>query len=611
MSVTPESIANDPAVPELPRWDMMVVYPGVDSPEFEVSFAAVLAQIGHLEAIFDADAVEQGSAPPMDAATVARVERVLTAFNATLDKVETLGAYLAAFVSTDSRDDLAQAKLSELQQHEVRLSKLATRFTAWIGGLDVEALIDRSPLVAAHAFPLRKTKRAAAHLMDPAEEALAAELNPAAGLAWGKLHDNLTSQISVPFTVDGAERELSMSEIRNLAYSPERDVRRRAYEAELAAWRDHALPLAAAMNGIKGQVNTLTERRGWESPLDEALFINNIDHETLDALLGAAREAFPDLRRYLQTKARVLGEDALPWFDLFAPVGATSHAWSWDESVIFLEEQFGAYGDRMRDLASRAVRERWIDAGPRAGKQGGAFCMWLRGDESRILANYTPSYDGVSTLAHELGHAYHNLNEAGLTPLQRQTPMTLAETASTFCETIVREAALARADAAERLFIIEQSLQGSCQIVVDIISRFDFESRVFAGRRERELSIDELSEFMLHAQRGTYGDGLDPEALHPYMWAVKGHYYSAGLSFYNFPYLFGLLFGLGLYARFQEEPESFRAGYDELLAWTGRAGASELATRFDIDLRAPAFWRTSLDVVRGDVARFEELAAGR
>ena len=187
--------------------------------------------------------------------------------------------------------------------------------------------------------------------------------------------------------------------------------------------------------------------------------------------------------------------------------------------------------------------------------------------------------------------------------------MTLAETASTFCETIVREAALARADTAERLFIIEQSLQGSCQIVVDIISRFDFESRVFAARRERELSIDELNGFMLDAQRGTYGDGLDPDALHPYMWAVKGHYYSAGLSFYNFPYLFGLLFGLGLYARYQRDPDGFRGGYDELLAWTGRADAAELAARFDIDLRAPAFWRASLDVVRADVVRFEELIA--
>ena len=294
MSTTANPVATaPPPATDLPRWDMTVVYPAVASPEFAAGFAAVIERIDHLAALFDAEGVEQDASASVDAARVTSVERVLTELNVTLDQVETLGAYLAAFVSTDSRDDLAQAKLSELEQHEVRLSKLATRFTAWIGGLDVDALIEQSPLAAAHAFPLRKTKRAATHLMTPAEEALAAELNPAAGLAWGKLHDNLTSQIAVPLTLDGEARSLSMSEVRNLAYAPDRDVRKRAHDAELAAWSRDALPLAAAMNGIKGHVNTLTGRRGWETPLDEALFINNIDRQTLDALLGAAREAFP------------------------------------------------------------------------------------------------------------------------------------------------------------------------------------------------------------------------------------------------------------------------------------------------------------------------------
>jgi pepF/M3 family oligoendopeptidase len=609
VSAVAESISA-PSAEELPRWDLSVVYPGVASPEFAAGFADVVARIEALAALFADHGVGQREPAPLDEATLATAERVVEGLNATWEAFLTLQAYLYGFVATDSRDDAAQARLSELERHAVRLRQLATRFTAWIGGIDVEALIARSPLAAAHAFPLRQAKRAATHLMSPAEEALAAELNLSAGTPWAKLHDNLTSQILVRLEVDGEERDRPMSELRNLAVHADREVRRRAYEAELAAWAAHALPLAAAMNGIKGQVNTLSARRGWADPLDEALFGAHIDRETLDALVGAAREAFPDLRRYLKTKARALGVSALAWYDLFAPVGRASRRWAWDDATAFLLEQFGAYSDRMRGLADRAFRERWIDAGPRPDKQGGAFCMGLRGDESRILVNYTPSYDGVSTLAHELGHAYHNLNEAGLTPLQRQTPMTLAETASTFCETIVREAALANADAPERLFILEQSLQGSCQIVVDILSRFDFERRVFAARRERELSIDELNRFMLDAQRGTYRDGLDPDRLHPAMWAVKGHYYSADRSFYNFPYLFGLLFGLGLYARFREDPDGFRAGYDDLLAATGLADAAELAARFGIDLRSPAFWRSSLDVIRADVDRFEALTEG-
>ncbi len=599
----------DVTAAELPRWDMTVIYPGLDSAEFTAGFASVVDDIAQLQALFDAEHVDRQPPTTLDADAVAAVERVITRFNTVLEQVETLGTYISTFVATDSRNDVAQARMSEFQQHALPLSTLGTRFNAWIGSQDLDALLGQSAVARDHEFPLRQAAIAAAHQMSPEEEALAVEFGPVAGSAWGKLHGNLTSQITVRLPLDGVEQELPMSEVRNLAHHADRDVRRRAYEAELAAWSTAALPLAAAMNGIKGQGNALSRRRGWSEPLDEALFSNNVDRATLDAMLDAAREAFPDLRRYLQAKSRLIGVPALPWYDLFAPVDGSDRSWTFPEAVSFLEEQFGTYSDRMRGLVTRAVAERWIDAGPRPGKRDGAFCTALRGDESRILANYSPGFDGVSTLAHELGHAYHNLNEAGLTPLQRETPMTLAETASTFCETIVREAVLARADAAERLVILEQSLQGSCQIVVDISSRFLFEQRVFAERRSRDLSIDELNSIMLDAQKETYGDGLDPDLLHPYMWAVKGHYYSAGRSFYNYPYMFGLLFGLGLYARYRESPDSFRAGYDDLLAWTGRAAAAELATRFGIDIRSAEFWRSSLDVIRADVDRFEELTA--
>jgi oligoendopeptidase F len=237
--------------------------------------------------------------------------------------------------------------------------------------------------------------------------------------------------------------------------------------------------------------------------------------------------------------------------------------------------------------------------------------MSLRADESRVFANFRPAFPGVSTLAHELGHGYHNLNLASRTMLQRQTPMTLAETASIFCETIIRNAALERGTPAEQVEILEASLQGSCQVVVDIISRFLFERRVFERRRERELSVDELNALMLEAQRDTYGDGLDQALLHPYMWAVKQHYYSVGRSFYNFPYMFGLLFGLGLYARYQRDPDDFRRGYDELLSSTGLADAATLAARFGIDIRSGEFWRESLAIVRADIDRFEALVAQR
>lgn len=592
----------------LPRWDMSVVFPSLDSPEFAYAFQSLVQQLNALEALFDTHHIEQREPQPLTERTAQSFEEVIERYNGVLQEARTISAYIYCFVTTDSRDNLAQAKLSELQQQTVRLSQLGTRFTAWIGSLDVAALIERSEVANAHAFVLERTQVEAAHLMSPAEEALTAELNLTGGSAWSKLHGNLTSQLMVPITLDGQEQVLPMSMVRNLAFDADRGVRRRAYEAELATWEQAALPLAAALNSIKGEVNLLARRRGWESPLDQALFENTIDRQTLEALMEAARESFPDFRRYLRAKARMLGLPALAWYDLFAPIGTNARGWEWSEAVDFIVEQFGSYSPKLKDLAARAFSELWIDAEPRPGKRDGAYCTFIRGAESRVFANYKPVLEGVQTLAHELGHAYHNLNLANRTMLQRSTPMTLAETASIFCETIVRQAALRQADEQEQLAILESSLEAACQVVVDIISRFLFEQRVFEARQQREVSVDELNNLMLEAQRETYGDGLDETILHPYMWAVKPHYYSTGRSFYNYPYMFGLLFGLGLYARYIEDPEGFKRGYDDLLSSTGLADAATLARRFGIDIRTPDFWRSSLAIIRTDVDRFEALA---
>lgn len=592
---------------KLPHWDMTPIYPAMDSPEFARGFAHVTQEIANLAQLFDAQHIVQQPSLTVNDSLVHTFEMIIARYNSVLDAVNTLGTYIGCFVTVDSHDTLAQAKLSELEQSEVILAQLTTRFTAWIGSLDVDALLKRSAVARDHTFMLQRAKIKATHLMTPPEEKLAAELGVTGNSAWSKLHGNLTSQLAVKINLRGETRELPMSVIRNLASDADRETRRRAYEAELAGWKQAALPLAAAMNSIKGEVNTLAKKRGWQSPLDAALFSNNIDRPTLDAMLEAAYESFPDFRRYLHTKAHLLGIPRLAWYDLFAPVGKSTKVWGYNDATSFIVEQFGTYSSRLSNFAARAFREQWIDAEPRPGKVDGAFCAPLRGEESRVLANFKPTYDGMSTLAHELGHGYHNLNLAHRSALQRGTPMTLAETASIFCETIIREATLRNVDAQEQLPILEASLQGSSQVVVDIISRFLFEKRVFEKRQQRELSIDELNTIMLDAQRETYGDGLDESALHPYMWAMKPHYYSSS-SFYNYPYMFGLLFGLGLYARYQQDSETFKKGYDELLSSTGLADAATLAAKFGIDTRSTAFWRSSFDIIRRDIARFESLA---
>ena len=593
------------AVVTLPHWDMTAFYPGLDSAGLDADVSAVIDDIHSLRSWFDQVGIGKHPDLMVDDELVTALETALGRYNDITDRLNTINAYIRSFIATDSFNDLAQSRASELQQQTVTLDQLTSRLNAWVGSIDVEALLRRSEMARAHAFPLRKMRVAAIHQMPPGKEELASELALSGGQAWSKLYGNITSRLTV--RVEGEAEPLPMSVVRNMVYDADRDVRRRGYEAEIAAWKGVAVPLAAALNSIKGETNTVQLRRSWGSALDVALFINNIDRDTLDAMMGAARAAFPEFRRYLRVKARALGLDAMPWYDIFAPMGRSERAWEFDEAETFLVEQFGTYSDRLRQLAERAFHERWIDAEPRAGKVQGAFCMQVRGSESRVLANYTCSYDSVKTLAHELGHAYHNVQLSSRTRLQRQNPMTLAETASIFNETIIMHAALEGAGGQEQIAIIQSALQARCQQVVDISSRFLFERGIFEARLRRELSVDELCERMVDAQRETYGDGLDRSVLHPYMWAAKSHYYGPGRPFYNFPYMFGLLFGLGLYARFRKDPASFKTEYDDFLSRTGLEDAAALASGFGIDVRRPEFWTESLDIIRQDIDRFEGL----
>jgi oligoendopeptidase F len=349
----------------------------------------------------------------------------------------------------------------------------------------------------------------------------------------------------------------------------------------------------------------LLSRRGWDDPLDMVLFQNAIDRPTLDAMMEATKAAFPDFQRYLKARARALGLPILTHYDRLAPLGEGGQSWSYAEAVEFVQEQFGTYSEKMRRLAERAFTENWIDAEPRDGKRGGAFCMWLQAGDSRILSNFQPSFTAVSTLAHELGHAYHNLNLAQRTPMQRDMPMTLAETASTFCQKIVENAALKTAEPADQLRILDGGLEYATRVILGASSDFMFEQRLFAQRRQRDLSPDELTALSQQAQEDVFGDALDPETIQKYRWVYVPHYYTT--SYYNFPYIFGLLFGLGLYAHYQQDAEGFKTGYDDLLSRTGMGEAADLSADFGIDLRQPAFWEASLDVLRADIERFVAL----
>jgi len=439
-------------------------------------------------------------------------------------------------------------------------------------------------------------------------EALASELSLSGATAFEKLQGTVTSQLTIDFELDGEVRQLPMPAIINLHSHVDEDTRRRAYEAENMAWDSVKETMAACLNGIKGQTITLYKRRGRRDALKSALESARIDRGTLQAMLDAMQTSFPAFQGYCKVKASKLGKEKLAWWDIFAPLGSIHKVYSYEEAQDFILENFGKFSPDLQAFAKRAFDHHWIDAEQRGGKRGGAFCMSVsRVKESRVLCNFDGSWDTVSTLAHELGHAFHNhcAFTAGKTELQRQTPMTLAETASTMCETIVTEAVLAGTqDPQEELAVLERQIQNAAQIVVDIYSRYLFEKEVFERRQKAELSSDEFSEIMERAQKATYGDALDERYLQKYMWVWKPHYYSAGLPYYNFPYAFGLLFATGLYAIYQRRGADFVEDYKNLLASTGEVRPAALAKRFGIDIRTRTFWEDSLAVIGKRIDRF-------
>ncbi len=595
-----------------PRWDLSNVYPSLESSELQDAIRSFQTQVADLGDYF-AKVVQKTDVKTPSEQLAPVLGELVERFNAIYTLSGTLEPYIYAFVSTDSHDKVAARKLSEYEQLKLPLQNLSVQWKAWLGKIapNLEPALERHPLAQAHAFMLREAAEQSKYLMSEAEEALAAELSLSGGNAWEKLQGTVTSQLNVDFELDGQVEKLPMPALINLRSHPDENTRRRAYQAENLAWESVQETLAACLNGVKGETITLNKRRGRQDALHPALDAARIDRQTLNAMLEAMQVSFPLFRKYFDHKAKLLGKPKLAWWDLFAPVGRVDKTYSFEQARDFILAQFETFSPELRAFAERAFGNHWIDAEMRDGKRGGGFCMEIQGTkESRILVNFDGSQDQLATIAHELGHAFHNecAYQLGKTPLQQLTPMTLAETASTFCETIVSEAVLAQAnDPDEELAVLEGQLNGASQVIVDIYSRFLFEQEVFERRAQAELSAEEFCEIMERAQKATYGQGLDERYLQKYMWTWKPHYYSVNLPFYNFPYAFGLLFGTGLYAIYRQRGASFIPDYKALLASTGEASAADLAARFGIDIRSRRFWEDSIAVFGQRVERYCQL----
>lgn len=595
------------AIMEVPVWSLNEVFPGFDSDAYRAAKEETSTLLAELNSLLEADPLADAPCAESLVALLARLDRLQVLG-------ETLQAYVYARFSTDTRDAGVLAELNAIEALLVPASVVEVRFRNVLARHEAEVrqAIDTEPALRPYAFVLQEALLFQKHQMEPALEELAADLARSGAEAWSRLQESILANTSAVWDEATGTRK-TMVELRNLAYDADRTVRKKAYELELGIWKSMEIPVAAALNGVKGTVLTLGKRRGWDTALDTACAQARVSRATLYALLAAMEASLPLWRRYLRAKARLLGLEQLSFYDIFAPVqksGASLPHFDWDQTREFIVRQYTSFDPAMAAFADHAFEHNWIDARPRPGKRGGAFCTHFPlVRQPRVFTNFDGSFSALGTIAHELGHAWHYETIKDLPALLTQYPMTLAETASIFSETIVSNAALQELDPSARLPLIEMHLQDGCQVIVDIYSRFLFERAVFEERQQGELTPERLCALMLEAQERSYGDGLRKDERHPYMWAVKGHYYIPGLSFYNFPYAFGQLFGLGLYRRYREEGASFVPQYRALLRATGSMPAAEVARMAGFDIESPDFWMEAMREFEPEVEELEQEAA--
>ncbi len=513
-------------------------------------------------------------------------------------------------LSTDARNEKAAKLIEKLNKKNTNLKKPMVRIQKWLANVDnLDEIIDKNVFIEEHSFFLEELIEENKYMLSEAEESLISQMKNTGSRAWTKLQQDLTSTLMVK--VENEEKDLPLPVVRNMAHDKDPDIRKKAYQAELNAYKKIDEPIAASLNCIKGEVITTTELRGYKSPLEKTLIDSRMDYETLQTMLSAIKESLPLFHKYYRHKAMLLGHvNGLPFYDLFAPIADADFDFSYKDARDFIVDNFRSFSSQLANYAENAFEKRWIDAKPREGKRGGAFCSNIHPiGESRILSNFTGSYSDVSTLAHELGHGYHGFCLKDESILNSDYPMPLAETASIFCQTIVDSAAIEEADSDSALAILDNSLSDAGQVIVDIYSRYLFESKLFEMREESSLSVKELKEIMLWAQKESYGSGIDADYLHPYMWLCKPHYYEASLNFYNFPYAFGLLFAKGLYARYQIEGEGFVKEYDDILRATGRMKITDVCKLAGIDISSKEFWKESLDIIAEDINNFIKISS--
>ena len=527
---------------------------------------------------------------------------------------ESLYAYSYSIYATDTTNTDSLNNMALLEELQVSIAdyQLVFRQILKENQTKLSSFFHSFPEYTKYEFILEEEISYFNHQMERKEESIANDLQRFGGDAWSKLHEQIISNL-----VD-KETGKTFNQLRNDAYSPDRNIRKESYYKEIALLEQNQIAISSALNNIKGATISLNKKRNWgdgfEGAINRSLFSSRLSRKSLDALISAIEDSIPMWQEYLFEKAKALNlkdekgnSEKCSFYDIFAPLITESSDkekdWTYQEAKEFIINKFSEFSSHMGDFVKTAFEENWVDAEIRKGKVGGAFCIDFPLQKvSRVLTNFSGTTSDILTLAHELGHAYHHFCIKDLDYNLCSYPMTLAETASIFAETMVTNSMLKTANLSEKINLLEMHLSDSCQTLLDILSRFYFEKSVFEERENKELVAEDFCRLMKDAQNKTYGNSLT-ETKHPYLWAVKTHYYSPSLDFYNFPYAFGQLFALGLYSQYKESPKEFPSQYQELLKNTGSMTCEEVCKLAGFDITTKDFWLSGIKELK---LEFEE-----
>jgi oligoendopeptidase, pepF/M3 family len=548
---------------------------------------------------------------PFTASQTASFQKCIGTFEAIDRRMSEAVAFSECLTAQNMEDEDALAASSRIQSLGAAFGICDTLLNALlrqISDSDWKALLSGSAMDDIR-FPLEERRNLSRKKLPSDQEELIGSLSVDGYHAWGNLYYALVNKINIHFDHPEKGREtLSVSQANNLIDDADRTIRQSAFHALEDAWSESADLFAATLNHIAGYRLAAYKARGWSDVLDEPLDYNRLSRKTLTTMWQTINDYKPELVKFLNRKAELFGVKKLSWFDIDAPLIRSSKKVTYEEAADFVVANFRAFNPKMAGFARHALDSRWIEAENRANKRPGGFCTSFPiTGESRIFMTFSGTATNTSTIAHELGHAYHQSLMNDLPYLSQHYAMNVAETASTFSEMIVGDAAESAAKSRdEKLVFLSNKLERSVDLLMNIHARFLFETRFYEARKQGVVSVARLNELMTEAQKEAYLNSLD--VYHPTFWASKLHFYITDWPFYNFPYTFGFLFSTGIYVRALKEGKSFAEKYDALLRDTGRMTTEQLAEKhLGVDLTQPDFWRSALDYCVQDVREFLKL----